>query len=93
VTEPEITTVMIETAGHLAKLSFAKPVLEPAAAVSFERWMLAQLKEGITELIEERTADGEPWRPGCLVAVPVVLATGEYVCGVARVVDGDPTTH
>jgi hypothetical protein len=91
--DPEVTTIRAEAAGHLVELSFCKPALEPAAAADFEGWMLAELKDAITERLKACVAEGEPW-PGGIIAVPIyVLPSGEYVCGTARVVDGEPRTH
>jgi hypothetical protein len=93
VTDPEVTTIRAEAAGNLVELSFCKPTLEPAAADDFERWMLAELKDGITELLEACAADGDPW-PGGILTVPIyVLPSGEYVCGTAMIVDGEPAMH
>jgi hypothetical protein len=91
--DPEVTRVVTKAVGHRVSLSFRRPSLEPAMAEDFERWMLAELKDAITKRLEACVADDEPW-PGGFIAVPIiVLPSGEYVCGTARVVAGEPAMH
>jgi hypothetical protein len=89
----EATKIVTEAAGHFIEIGVPALDLEPAAADDFERWMLAELKDGITELLEACAADGDPW-PGGILTVPIyVLPSGEYVCGTAMIVDGEPAMH
>ena len=55
-------------------------------AEDFERWMLAELKDAITERLKACVAEGEPW-PGGFIAVPIYVGLSRLYQGMHHPTD------